>query len=789
MGIRSNTAFRNFSAGKIGKKLCAQFDLPIYNNACEDMDNFIPYLQGPARFREGTKFVRESSEIATLIPFTFSDEQSYMLEFSHRRFRVFKDGAIVQDPDGVGPITNAIDHPTVINTCQITLTGHGLSDWDEVVIEGMNNTVLNGTWYIRVEDANTFRVNKKFLDAFIASPNSKVYKLASFLSPYRAYDDGNPDTTTPSNIGELEKPSSAGAPFDAPEFLEMQYAQAFDTMYIVHKNCAPRKLVRSGELSWAISTFTRTSDPFNASNKYPSAITFHEQRLVYGKPQNEPMKVLASKAGSFADHSGTTNATDAWVFQAGTRRTLNSVLVLIGNEEFLMVGGSEGPDRMFGSGDQAITPTNVNIKPLDNYGVANVMPTLVGKDIVYVQKDLKRIRSIQYDSQNGGGFVPVDLTKTSDEILNGKVWQIAYQTGEPNVLWIVLRDGGLVGLNYDSQEQILGWHPHSSRAGDKFQSVAVRPIKNGYDEVWFKTERVINGETKWFIEVMDQPKTYPRREEYFTGDEDADLAAFQNDMAEAIKAAYHLDCGGTYDGFDQLDEVELAALTGAAVVFSNPNAGCFRNTDVGRYILQKGGPGRAKITGFTDFFTVTCKILADFEIEADENGDYILDKGDWALTATTVTDLDHLEGETVYVVADGAVVGEKTVESGAVTGITASSVIHVGLKYRGRLKTVNIESGGVNGPAQTKTKNVHQIGFKFIDTLGAKFGTDPYKLEEIPFRDDMSQIGRPPPLFTGEKVVPVSDESATEKHVYVHQDQPLPCTVQAIVPYLSTGVG
>src|SRR3546814_17498757 len=62
------------------------------------------------------------------------------------------------------------------------------------------------------------------------------------------------------------------------------------------------------------------------------------------------------------------------------------------------------------------------------------------------------------------------------------------------------------------------------------------------------------------------------------------------------------------------------------------------------------------------------------------------------VAATTITGLDHLEGETVKILADGAVVADKTVSSGSITLVAAASVVQVGLGYTHRGKTLKIEA-------------------------------------------------------------------------------------------------
>jgi len=87
---------------------------------------------------------------------------------------------------------------------------------------------------------------------------------------------------------------------------------------------------------------------------------------------------------------------------------------------------------------------------------------------------------------------------------------------------------------------------------------------------------------------------------------------------------------------------------------------------------------------------------------------------------------------------------------------------------------------------QNSFKNIYKVGFKFLETLGAAFGTDVYLLEQLLFRSTNSFLNSPPELFTGEKRVAHSDSWTTDKNITIIQQFALPCTIQMIVVYSNT---
>ena len=154
-------------------------------------------------------------------------------------------------------------------------------------------------------------------------------------------------------------------------------------------------------------------------------------------------------------------------------------------------------------------------------------------------------------------------------------------------------------------------------------------------------------------------------------------------------------------------------------------------------------------------------------------------------TSTTVTSLDHLEGETVQVLIDDAVYPKQIVTNGAVTislpSTFASKTIEVGLGYSSKLKTLRVESGASAGSvAQGRKKRYNEVIVRFLNTVGATINGD-----QIPFRSSADEMGAPIPAFTGDKKV-TNLGWDREGQITVEQTQPLPMTVLGITGTLKT---
>jgi hypothetical protein len=150
--------------------------------------------------------------------------------------------------------------------------------------------------------------------------------------------------------------------------------------------------------------------------------------------------------------------------------------------------------------------------------------------------------------------------------------------------------------------------------------------------------------------------------------------------------------------------------------------------------------------------------------------------------ATVISGLDHLEGETVQILADGAAHPDKQVQAGSVTLDRAASVVQVGLPFESRLETLDLDVGAADGASIGRQKRIDRAVVKFLDTLGAQVGFNEDHMDEVLFRSASAPMNSGPLLFTGEKRVVFPKGWDTAARVMVVQTQPLPCTVAAVVP-------
>jgi len=146
---------------------------------------------------------------------------------------------------------------------------------------------------------------------------------------------------------------------------------------------------------------------------------------------------------------------------------------------------------------------------------------------------------------------------------------------------------------------------------------------------------------------------------------------------------------------------------------------------------------------------------------------------------TTITGLDHLEGQTVAILGDGAVFPTQTVSGGSVTLTEAVSKASVGLPYTYVLAPMRLDVTS-QGTSQGSIKKIAELAISFQDTLNAMYGTTEDDLVAIEWREEEA-LGSPPALFTGTKVETLDSNYSIEDPIMISGSDPLPCCVRGIV--------
>ena len=148
--------------------------------------------------------------------------------------------------------------------------------------------------------------------------------------------------------------------------------------------------------------------------------------------------------------------------------------------------------------------------------------------------------------------------------------------------------------------------------------------------------------------------------------------------------------------------------------------------------------------------------------------------------ATVISGLDHLEGETVAILGDGAVFPTQTVVGGQITLSSSVSVAIVGLQSRWKLKPMRADVNLADGNTMDSIKKITEVVISLLRVGGVQYGTDTDDLRTIDFRTD-EDYDSPPALFTGDTVVVFDGGFSPDDSVLLTGNDPLPVTVRALL--------
>ena len=821
----------NFTSGELTQKLAGQVDFKKYNNGVERMENMTVFPQGGTSRRYGSRFVGEvknSANATRLIPFEFNVTQSYILEFGDQYIRFYKDnGQIVEASKTISGLTAA--SPGVV-----TATSHGYSNGDHVWINSVvGMTEVNGRRFtVANVTTNTFElsgVNTSGYTAYSSGGTAeKVYEISTSYTSAQVFDlkftqsadtmyivhpsheptkltrsghtswtiaevdfqigpflDTNTTTTT---LTTSATTVGTGRTLTASAITGINNGTGFQTTDV-------GRLVKLGDgwgkitartnttvVTWTINvaatgsgSVTWSLGTWSDSDGFPSAVSFYEQRLVFAGSTNYPQTIWASESGSYEDFDvGDASAADAFIYTIAANRV--NVIRWLAPARDLIVGTAGGEFRVGRPTGEPLKPDNVTITQQTTYGGHTTQPIQVGNTVLFIQRQKKKLREFAYRFEDDA-YVAPDMCLLAEHITGDGIDDVDYAQEPESIYWAVREDGVLLGMTYQREEEVVAWHRHTFGGTDQNCTITVSDYAN-----------IQTGTTLKFTKSDGTTVTFTST----TGTAGTD--EFKNETNNNTTA----------------DNIYTAVNAHADFTVANPGAAIvtiFETSPTGTGLLTVESSDTVRLTA-TDEKAAKVKSVSTISetlenqvwiiVERIINGSTVksveyLDSTinmDSALSgtvtgsSTTVTSLDHLEGETVQILIDDAVYPTQKVSSGAITvslpSTFASKTIEVGLGYKSTIKTMRVEAGAEAGTAQGRKKRYNEVTVRLYNTVGATVNGD-----QIPFRTSASPMGQPISSFTGDKRVSNLGWDR-DGQVTVQQTQPLPMTILGITGTLVT---
>lgn len=149
-----------------------------------------------------------------------------------------------------------------------------------------------------------------------------------------------------------------------------------------------------------------------------------------------------------------------------------------------------------------------------------------------------------------------------------------------------------------------------------------------------------------------------------------------------------------------------------------------------------------------------------------------------------ITGLTWLEGETVSILADGAVEPQQVVKDGKITLTYPAEIVHVGLPFTADMKTLPVAMALQDGSyGSGHKKNVREVFFRVVNSSGTQAGPSFDKLSEYPSRST-EFAGNVPDPITDEIGFQIQPQWSQSGQVCVRQKYPLPLRIVSMTTVL-----
>lgn len=236
---------------------------------------------------------------------------------------------------------------------------------------------------------------------------------------------------------------------------------------------------------------------------YPLAITFFEERIVFGFTKSDGQDIWLSETGEFEDFEAGIKNADAFTL---TLPTANRGRWL-GALEALAAGTSGDEWRIRSSAeDESLTPTNFSIKKQTSHGSADIQAVEVNEAIIFVDYVARKVREHTF-SDVKQKYVSPDLTALAEDITSGGITSLAVQRNPDSIIWFIIADSPyLISMTYERQQNVVAFANHPLGGNGIAESVIVTPGTNE-DIITLTVKRTINGSVVRFIEEM-QPRDW-----------------------------------------------------------------------------------------------------------------------------------------------------------------------------------------------------------------------------------------------------------------------------------------
>lgn len=747
---RINIIKSSFSTGEISPTLFSRVDLDMYKNALATCSNFIISQFGGAYFRSGTAYIEpldDQTNTAILIPFQYSNTQAYVLEFSPNQIRFYKDQGIILNSMGSAPYTVT----TTFTTSDFDAIRRGYAQ----TFDTLYFCTSKGVYKLQRFDHNNWSLSK-----------------VSFVEPPYLDQNSTSTTITPSaTTGSITITASSGIFASTDVGRAIRYKSGPDRSKVIEYSGTgsqtnydiPFYPQGSGDIqvNFIEATGARTAKTYTSSGS-PSTgqFTIVNSQIICGDTPgtSQRVEILPKYAGSGqwgwalitaytsstsvtatvqTNPDGTglagTNASTLWRLGAWSDTTGYPSIACFHEQRLWFGGSTTQPQTVWGSatGDY------------ENFAPDNLLRTGL------VDPDTAVTFGLVTDSVQFLQGVRVLVAGAGDSLITMQ----GPSTGAISSTDILTRKDSAIPCEFEQTSKTASEVIFIERVGKKIHAASYDFRIDSYrpNEITLLVDHLVSNSKYKYLCYAPTPNKM-----LWALKDDGNIVSCTYNKDQELTAWAQHQIGGT-DVFIE----SIATISGS--------------TYSELWLLV-----RRTINGSTTRYV---EVMQPRFFQMDKTDAFFVDSGLQysGSSTTTLSGLDHLEGETVKINANGAAHPDKVVSSGQVTLDFAVTKASVGLGYNGILETVPFEGGSRLGTAQGITSRIRRVVLRLFETIGVNIGySSDSQSVPIIFKQGNDLLGQGPSLFTGYKPALFPEGWNPDYKVYITQEQPLPCTILGI---------
>lgn len=253
-------------------------------------------------------------------------------------------------------------------------------------------------------------------------------------------------------------------------------------------------------------------DPFLGAGNYPRAVSYHQQRRVFGGTINMPQSIWMTRSGTEKNlgYSFPSRDDDGITLRVVSREANTIRHMVPMNDLILLTSGGEWQVSAADGG--ALTPLNVSVRPQGYTGASTVAPVVTNRTILFPQDRGGHIRELEFSWQQQG-YQTSDVSILAPHLFDYfTVVQIAFTRSPVPSLWSVRSDGRLLSMTYVPEHEVRAWCQHVTDG--VFESIC-SVAEDDEDVVYAVVRRSIGPVQKRYIERLHTRRFFTPADQFF----------------------------------------------------------------------------------------------------------------------------------------------------------------------------------------------------------------------------------------------------------------------------------